>query len=240
MSHFFVSKDHIDGVHVHFSPSESHHLMRTLRYKIGDKISVFDGYGQSMKAKIIQYHKNIVSALILEKNLTQQPDCLISLFVAPINPQRLDWLIEKVTEIGVHKINFMSTQKTQLKWIDKVQSRYQRWKNIILAASKQSERTILPIMHADVMPFHSVIVDTYTKRVRKFILSTQGHLSLRHFHHSDQKNFDRIILLCGPESGFTKEEIDQAKQYQWHDVSLSKQVLRAETASMVSVALLLS
>jgi 16S rRNA (uracil1498-N3)-methyltransferase len=151
----------------------------------------------------------------------------------------MDFLVEKATEIGVSSIIPIVTQRNLVKvgGASREKSKIERWRRVAVAAMKQSLRTVLPEIH-DVTPF-----DQLLPQIGNFDLCLIASLE------KDAKNVrdceqlktkpDRVLLIVGPEAGFTDEELSKAKSQGAIPISLGTRRLRTETAGLVFLSLAL-
>jgi len=148
----------------------------------------------------------------------------INLFVAPTkNADRMEWLVEKATEIGVSSITMMRCEHSERKQIS-----HDRLVKMAVSALKQSQQSFLPEIH-DVTPFQEIVEKNFGQKFIAFVDQTNpDHL----------KNLVapgvKYAILIGPEGDFTQAEIDLAMEHTWKKVSLGPTRLRTETAALTA------
>lgn len=214
------------------SEEESQHCIRVLRYDRGDEILLTDGRGMTYQARITNPHPKHCEFEILSSQ-KQEPHHHFHLHIAIAptkNIERLEWMVEKCTEIGVDEITPLLCRFSERK-----QLRTDRLEKIILSAAKQSLTPYLPVLH-DLTPFDEFI--TSSSRV-----SGSSRLYIAHCYELDKRVLkteiamhkgEGITILIGPEGDFSEQEIDLALQNGYIPVSLGNSRLRTETAGVVA------
>ena len=202
---------------------EAHHA-KVLRLSANDEILVTNGKGLMVTARISE--KN--SFTILEQKTNPRP-CSVNLFVAPTkNADRVEWLVEKATEIGVASITPVHCTRNERKNIN-----HDRLLKMAISAMKQSQQAWLPDIK-ELTPFKDIFA-------KKFDQSFIAYVD--HSNPDQLKNLAKAGgsygLLIGPEGDFTAEEINLAIAHHWKKVSLGPTRLRTETAALVGVLTLL-
>jgi 16S rRNA (uracil1498-N3)-methyltransferase len=210
------------------SESTSKHCVQVLRMRAGDQIHLTDGMGKLFYAKIISADKQKSVALIEQTNFTEAPLKKISIGISLLkNADRLEWLFEKITEIGVTEIIPLICKRTE-------QQRFktERMQQILVSAMLQSQQCWLPKLHSP-------------SDLTKFIGQATNAQKIIAYCEPDQKtelkelqNSTDSLILIGPEGDFTPEEIAFALKQQFLPVSLGKTRLRTETAGLVSITVL--
>lgn len=210
------------------SDSTSKHCVQVLRMRAGDLINLTDGIGNLFSAKIISADKQKSVALIEKTGSTKAPINKISIGISLLkNADRLEWLFEKITEIGVAEIFPLICKRTE-------QQRFktERMQQILVSAMLQSEQCWLPILHPPI-------------EIKKLIGQAKNRQKIIAHCEPDKKTTlkelplsDDSLILIGPEGDFTPEEIAVALQHQYIPVSLGNTRLRTETAGLVSITVL--
>lgn len=213
---------------------ESAHCIRVLRNGIGDSILITDGKGRVCQAIITD--TNVQScryAIVKNLNLTQPHKYKTHLAFAPTkNKERVEWMVEKCTEIGVNAFTPLLCRFSERKEL-----REDRLRGIIISASKQSLNPTFPILHP-MCSFKDFVDGCST-----------GQKYIAHCYDTPKKSFfseieqmkdlpgERIVLI-GPEGDFSEEEVQYAENRGFISVSLSNRRLRTETAALVAGHLL--
>lgn len=207
---------------------EARHCVQVLRYKAGDEINLMDGNGGLYVAVIMDAHKKKVSLRIISATQTYtHRSAALHLVVAPTkNISRMEWLLEKATEIGLDEITPIICQRSERKVI-----KPDRLEKIILAAAKQSKNTILPQLHP-LIKFSDFIKKNEAVDKQKFIAHCQEDNEI-HLLEKYQPRQD-VIIMIGPEGDFSPDEIKMSLAAGYFPISLGVSRLRTETAGVVA------
>ena len=205
---------------------ESQHAVKVLRLQVGAEITVVDGVGGYYKAKIINPHPKHCTFEITEIIPEyRKRDFHLHIAIAPTkNIERLEWFIEKATEIGIDDITPIICRFSERKII-----KAERLEKIIVSAAKQSVKAYFPILH----PLCSF------DELMKTQQSSQKFIA--HCYEEDKKLLQNeihkstdVLILIGPEGDFSKEEVLKAISVGFIPVSLGNSRLRTETAGVVA------
>ena len=218
----------IEGEHIIFSDQEATHISKALRYKTGQSIQSTDGKGHLYDATIDTVKKNKVKAIITKRNFVPKSWAQnIHLVIAPTkNISRMEWMVEKLCEIGIDQISFIETQNRERKSI-----KIERIRSIAISAMKQSLKTHLPQVGA-MMDFDKFIVGQKEIKTEKYIAHCRSNEPpFLYTHYPAGKN---VLICIGPEGDFSLQEIRFAKQNGFIEVSLGEARLRTETAGLTA------
>jgi len=221
--------DNINNNFIELSESESHHCAKVMRKKKGDLVSVLDGKGSKYTALIIQADKKNV--LLEIKTIDRVPNSGIGLhlIISPTKSHdRIDWLIEKATEIGIQKISFMNCARTERKKIN-----LDRIKRISISAIKQSGQRYAPKIN-NILSYKQIIDNISDDQ--RFIAHLEEDKK-KHLRSVYNKSKNCCVLI-GPEGDFTIDEINLAKENHFHSITLGKSTLRTETAGLFVASLI--
>ncbi len=212
-----------------------------MRAKIGDSFYAIDGTGLKYRVVIDSISGTTVRGLISNvTRLENEPFHNVTLAMGICRPARMDFIVEKGTEIGVSSFIFYYSEKSYLKI--KVDSssvrRISRLKKIVRAAAKQSKRSVIP----SVMQFKTFAETLGIKGEFDLSLIAISNRSSRTMEQAVQKSHDlkKLLLLVGPESGFTDDEVSSAIDAGFSPVRLGPRRLRAETAGVLFPILVLN
>ena len=208
---------------------EFSHLVHVMRKGLHDEISVVDGNGNVYDAEISTLDRRSAMCTVKgHRTFVNEPTRKVVLGAALLRHSgNFDFLVEKVTEIGVHAIVPLRTERTIPS-----KAKIDRWQKLALAAMKQSQRCYLPIVRQATTVRDCVeSADGDSTRLLPHE-STAGPLLTEAIPAEAQK----IILAIGPEGGFTQEEVLLASGHGFIVVSLGPRRLRAETAAIVATA----
>ncbi len=235
MRRFFVLSKQFHQSYAIVSGEEFHHLFHVLRLRVGDQVTLGDENGQEHRGVIASL--SVTSAEITILNTTQPVATPLSLTLALglLKGQKMDLVIEKVTELGVDRIiPFTSTFTVSQLPTDRLQDRLSRWQRIAQSAAKQSgsrvPQLLAPITLAQVCTTQAPHTTTL------LFYEREQHSTLKTFAHEHQQ-ISALRVIVGPEGGFAVDEVEQARRQGIYILGLGSQILRAETASMVAVTL---
>jgi 16S rRNA (uracil1498-N3)-methyltransferase len=208
----------------------SKHIVQVLRMQNGKQIKLTDGFGNVFLAEITDAHKKKCTLKIIEKTKHESPANKVCIAVSPVkNNSRLEWFLEKATEIGVSEIVLLMCERTE-----KQNIRMDRMKGILISAMLQSQQAWLPILEEP-------------KKYKEYIKSVQSSNKLiAHCEENKKTSLKQITnqsinhstILIGPEGDFTQQEIALALENNFTPVALGETRLRTETAALVAATLL--
>ena len=238
MPKYFVTPDAVKDSEIEITGEDAKHIGTVLRAKIGEKITVCDGYNNDYECVITEIEKQKVIAKIESKEECKaEAQTKITLFQALPKADKMELIIQKCTEIGVCEYVPVSTERAVVK-IDKSKSakKVERWQKIAESAAKQSGRGIIPDVK-DVMSFDEAIKMAKILDGAIIPYELEEERGIKEF----AKGFEgkSIGIFIGPEGGFSKNEIEKAVSEGIMSVTLGRRILRTETAGIVASAVLL-
>ena len=212
---------------IELTEKEAHHAARVLRLKEGDNIQLLDGKGGKATCIITFINKNKVTVEVTDKQEFEQPQQQITLAVAPPkSTDRWEFILEKATEIGVHRIQPIICFHSERKKINQEKAQW-----ALIAALKQSGNPFLPILNEPIKFNEWVAQNNSPEKYIAYCPTSQTNSLIQSY-----QNGDYVSITIGPEGDFSPEEIVLAtEQHQFLPVSLGKHILRAETAAITSV-----
>ena len=237
MSRFYVSKDSVRGDKIDISGKEAHHIIDVMRLKKLDRVVAFDGTG----TEYIGFIKDIKQkSVVIEVVQTRKPvtafNSKVTLIQAIPKKDKMDYIVEKSTELGVDSIIPILTDRTIVKWDERKRlANLERWKKIAREASKQCGRAGLPTIK-EVRRFSDCLNDS-----SDYDLALIAALSGEAIKLKDAlKGFKggKIAITIGPEGDFTPREVASAKRALFKPVSLGGSVLKSDTAGLAALAIL--
>lgn len=209
--------------------SDSQHCIRVLRYSEGDVIDIVDGKGFFYRCRIIDSHPKRTMVEIIEKvasPLSWSQD--ITIAVAPTKHiDRMEWLVEKLVEIGVNRIIPLRCRFSERKEIKE-----ERLQKIAVSAMKQSLKSVLPVI-TPMMPFDKAI--SLISDEQRFIAYCSDEFPKR-LLSAEYRPRSSAAILIGPEGDFSPDEIKKAVASGYRPVTLGDTRLRTETAALYSCA----
>ena len=210
----------------------SKHIVQVLRMQEGKQIKLTDGLGNIFLAEITDAHKKKCTVKIITREFIEPTNSKVCIAVSPVkNNSRLEWFLEKATEVGVTEIVPLMCDRTEKQFL-----KQDRMKGILISALLQSQQAWLPIL-IEPQKFESFV--NARKDENKFIAHCEEDkkLSLQTVVSSLQP-INSSTVLIGPEGDFTKEEITLALENNYTPVALGNTRLRTETAALVAATLL--
>ncbi|HVO95847.1 MAG TPA: 16S rRNA (uracil(1498)-N(3))-methyltransferase [Terriglobales bacterium] len=237
MARFFVPRKNIRDQHAVIDGQELAHLQRVLRLGPGDRVTLFDDGGWEHDAVIRRLSAGTGELEILRSREAEGESPLeITLALGLTKGEKMDWVIEKATELGVHSIvPFVSSYAVPKFDAAKIFKRTERWRKIALSAAKQCGRSRVPEVAA-LCTYEEVVNRVSAAALRVLFWEREAERSLREVHqnHAVAKT---VLLAIGPEGGFTDQEANLARQRGFEITHLGPRILRAETAAVTVVAL---
>jgi 16S rRNA (uracil1498-N3)-methyltransferase len=214
--------------------SEFHHLTRVMRAGPGDQITLFDGNGCSAEAQIVELSKSRASLCILNRRSDAGP-VVPNVVLATAIPKsdRFRWLVEKATELGVSRLIPLQTMRSVT---EPGSNKLDKMRTTVIEACKQSGRDRLMTIDA-VTDWKSFLRNA--PEIGALVLADPAGAAFADVWQT--RLSDRpVVLLVGPEGGFTEAEVEQAVEAGGRRVSLGPNILRTETAAIALAALCLS
>lgn len=225
MQLFYNSDIKLNDATFLFNKEESKHIVKVLRKKEKDIIHITNGLGYLFISEITIASERKCEVKINESKFFKPTNYNLHIAVAPTkNNDRIEWFLEKATEIGINEITPIICDHSERKVYKK-----ERGEKIIQAAMKQSLNLYLPVLN-DPIPYSEFIKKEFS--TNKFIA---------HCEETDKKSFknevqpnQNILILIGPEGDFSTKEINLAIQNNYKPVTLGNTRLRTETAALVA------
>jgi 16S rRNA (uracil1498-N3)-methyltransferase len=216
-------------------PDAAHHALRVLRLRIGDPVQIFDGAGNACDASINTISGKRVDLNIIKACPVQAKSPLqIVLAQAMSSSEKMDWIVQKATELGAAEIQPVNTQRSVAKLTsERAEKRTEHWRGVVIAACEQSGRNDLLQVQPPLDLGHWLALQKNTPG-SKLILLPDGAVAL----HAQAKPQGPVTLLIGPEGGFTADEALMAKQTGFLPLLLGPRVLRTETAALAGITAL--
>jgi len=217
------------------SESDYTHITKVLRLGAGDRITVFDTESTEYEGVIMDISSGTIAIQVVDTRRLQTESKLeLNLFQAILKGNRMDTVISQATQLGVSGIFPVISERTQMRSTAKVD----RWNKIARESTKQCGRTVPPAVSQPVDLQRSIEIRNESEM--KIILYENQSELLRDYMSSHEEPVRTINIFIGPEGGFSEQEITTAKEKGYTALGLGERILRAETASVVSLALLQS
>ncbi|WP_263143181.1 16S rRNA (uracil(1498)-N(3))-methyltransferase [Pseudomonas sp. RIT-PI-AD] len=228
LSRFFVDAPLTLGQH-ELPDAQAHYLGRVLRLAAGAAVQLFDDSGAEYRGEVVEVGKKRVCVELRER-LDGQPESPLRVHLGQglSRGERMDWAIQKATELGVAEITPIVSERCEVRLKDeRADKRLAHWRQIAISACEQCGRSRLPIIHPPlVLADWLAAVEAELKLVlHPFADSLLGH-----------PRPGTLALLIGPEGGLADAEVDQARASGFHGLRLGPRVLRTETAPVVALS----
>jgi 16S rRNA (uracil1498-N3)-methyltransferase len=224
---------------VRIGGDKARYLAKVRRCKPGDELTIFNGKGSVFRASIASVAKNEVIAEVGERLISDTESSLhVVLVQGLLKGEKMDFVVQKTTELGIGEIFPVVTERSQVRATDKTV----RWTKIAEEASRQSNRTMVPIIR-EIASLRDVLLSCPTPDSS---LRTDPHKGLIFWEMEGAgmkealdtlKGFRSVMIAVGPEGGFSEEEVRIARTHGFFVTSLGRRILRAETAAIAAVAI---
>lgn len=227
MNLFYIPEITPEVKEITLSEEESKHACRVLRLKNGDRMQLLDGRGGTYLAEISDDHPKHCTVQIIEYTFEEKDPREIHLAIAPTkNNERIEWFLEKTTELGITEVTLLLCGNSERKQIKE-----DRFEKILVSAMKQSQRKYLPQLHP---------LTTF-----KDFIAKHPKGALAHCYEGTKQELRNVLkpqnypVLIGPEGDFTQEEVALAEKSGYDFITLGKNRLRTETAGLYACMLMI-
>ena len=219
----FYQKDIMKGSNK-LNEEESEHCSQVLRHQKNQKIMIYDGNGGKHLSVLHQVSKKKCDFEVIESKYEPNKKFATHLLIAPTkNTDRIEWMIEKLCEVGVDKVTFVQTKYSERKKL-----RIDRLHKKAISAMKQSKNPFLMKINSLISFWEAVLENKSDHKLIAHVNHSDGYISDHIFPNSE------VSILIGPEGGFSLDEVNLAVEKGFKTVSLGRNTLRTETAGFVS------
>ncbi len=236
-----------DKTRVTLGREETHHLRKVLRLTTGDDVFVFDGEGEEFLC-VVENDREAEATLAVRQSVppAQAESPLdLTLAIALLKNEKLDWVVQKATELGVRRITPVMTKRADVRVREEGEAtrrRIVRLERLALEAAKQSGRARVPAVDAPIL-FDDLLSTSFSAssaawREKRLMFAERGGRGLAEVFSELTAAPSRVTALVGPEGGWEDAEIEAARERGWTVITLGGRTLRAETAALTVVALL--
>jgi 16S rRNA (uracil1498-N3)-methyltransferase len=233
LTRVFVDEPLAAGKSCNVGGSAANHIMRVLRLREGDALTLFDGRGGEYGARIASFRKDSAQVEVKEHRDVERESTLnLTLAQGISRGERMDWVMQKATELGVTRIIPVITERTMVKLDERQADRkLEHWRAIVVSACEQCGRNRVPEVTLPQVYIEAVrSIDTAVTRV---LLSPTGTLRAR-----DLGQPENIAMLIGPEGGLSDNEQEAAIDAGFRPLRMGPRILRTETAAIAALAAL--
>lgn len=229
LSRFFIEAPLDLGQH-ELPEAQAHYIARVLRHTVGDAVQLFDGSGHEFRGELVEVGKKSVRVELRETfpGLPESP-LHIHLGQGLSRGERMDWAIQKATEMGAGVISPVVSERCEVRLKDeRADKRMAHWRQVAISACEQCGRSVVPLIQA---PLSLADWLEQVDAQLKLVLHPIAEPLLSHSRP------DSLAFLIGPEGGLTDNEVEQAKSAGFHAARLGPRVLRTETAPVVALSI---
>lgn len=240
MYHFFVNPSQINEKTISIVGSDVNHIKNVLRMKLGEEVLISNGKDKGYFSKLITIgNEEIIAEIIsVDENPTELPAKLY-LFQGLPKSDKMELIIQKAVELGVHEIIPVATKRAIVKLDDKKEaSKIKRWSLIAESAAKQSGRMMIPEVK-NVMTLKEAI--DYSKDFDYNLIPYELFRGMDETKEVVKKILPNtsVGIFIGPEGGFDETEVEYGKEKGFYPISLGKRILRTETAGLTILSILM-
>lgn len=228
LSRFFIDAPLSLGQH-ELPEAQAHYIGRVLRHSAGDAVQLFDSSGQEYLGELIDVGKKAVRVELREQLAGQAESPLrIHLGQGLSRGERMDWAIQKATELGVGEITPIVSERCEVRLKDeRADKRLAHWRQVAISACEQCGRSVLPVIHPPLS------LGEWQAGVQAELKLVLHPVAAPLESHAKPQS---LAFLIGPEGGLSEAEVEQAKAAGFHAARLGPRVLRTETAPVVALA----
>jgi 16S rRNA (uracil1498-N3)-methyltransferase len=222
----------IDNNEYLLSNDDSYHIKKVMRMNLGDKIEIVDN--KKLYICEITSFDPVKAKVINSLDDNNENDKKIILVQSLVNETKMDYVLQKGTELGVNEFYAYKAVNSVIKENDKSNKKIIRWQKIVKEASEQSKRNIIPkvVDIVDISRLCKIEAD-----VKLLLTVNETTKNIKNIL-KELKKYDTLIIVIGPEGGFTLNEEKTLIENGFISTSLGKRVLRSETAGMVAISMI--
>ncbi|WP_442604406.1 16S rRNA (uracil(1498)-N(3))-methyltransferase [Paenibacillus sp. KN14-4R] len=242
MQRYFIPKEQFNDDSVTITGDDAHHLVRVMRAEIDDECICSNGEDREARVRIVAIDKGSVTANIVEM-LPLAAEAQVKVWIAQSLPKgdKMELVIQKGTEIGAAGFIPFVSDRTVVQYDAKKEAkRGERWNKIAKEAAEQAHRNRVPNVES-VQSWKNFLNKITDFDAAWICYEREAGLSFRQLVQKSLTSSEqpKVLLVIGPEGGFTEDEITEAEQRGCVSVSLGKRILRTETAAMVGLSCIL-
>lgn len=237
MPRFFVPKGNIREGRGTITDQELVHMRKVLRLRPGDRVTLFDDEGWEHEGIIQSYAAGVGEIGIVKSYQPERESSLdVTLAQALGKGEKMDWVVEKATELGVRTIvPFLSSYTVPRLDANKMERRHARWKKIALSAAKQSGRARIPDI-LGVSDFRELVRRPWPCELKLLFWEKESLRNLNQLR-GENVHLNSLLLVIGPEGGFSQDEASEAIRHGFQSIRLGRRILRSETAALASLSI---
>lgn len=228
LSRFFIDAPLSLGQH-ELPEAQAHYIGRVLRHAVGDAVQLFDGSGREYLGELIEVGKKSVRVELREcvDGLAESP-LRIHLGQGLSRGERMDWAIQKATELGASEITPIISARCEVRLKDeRADKRMMHWRQVAISACEQCGRSVLPMIHPPLE------LEAWLQQIEADLKLVLHPVAEPWASHTPPRS---LAFLIGPEGGLSDAEVDQARGAGFEAARLGPRVLRTETAPVVALS----
>jgi 16S rRNA (uracil1498-N3)-methyltransferase len=244
LQRFYVSPGTLDAEHVRLEGDVAWQISRVLRRRVGDSIVLFDGHGGECVAKLTEFPRNeVLCEIITRRQGIVEPEHRVDVYLALLNkPEKFEWALQKCTELGANRIVPVICERSVV--ASPEPTRYKRWERIVSEAAEQSGRTVLPELSealrlAEALSIEEARLQAGSPGEHILLAPALGARRSLSDALSETSSVRSVSLVIGPEGGLTDDELSIAERSGAVLVNLGPRTLRAETAVVATLAVVM-
>lgn len=243
MHHFFVKPEQIVEEQgrktVRIAGPDFRHASQVLRIRTGEELLISDGTGKDYRCRVMAVEKEEMLADVLNAEEERELPASLILYQSLIKGEKMEWLIQKAVELGAGRIVPVISENTVVKLEKKKEeSRRQRWQAIAQSAAKQSKRSKIPEI-GQILTLKEALREAGRCDIRLFAYEHEEGMSGTARELEKTGAGKEIAVFIGPEGGYSPREAELARESGCSLVSLGKRILRAETAGLALLSVLM-
>jgi 16S rRNA (uracil1498-N3)-methyltransferase len=230
------TRENLDvGTSIDLDEGAARHLTSVLRMAVGQALILFNGRGGEYSAELTHAKKGKASASVTGfTNSNRESPLQLHLAIGISRGERMDWIVQKATELGISQITPLFTSRCEVKLSgERLEKRLKHWQQIAISACEQSQRNTVPTI-VPALNFEDWL-PSCNQRL-KLVLHHRTEKRLGEMANADNS----IALLVGPEGGLSEVEIDHAMAASFQPLALGPRVLRTETAPLAAISIIQS
>lgn len=240
MHHFFVVPEQVGEEWIRIDGTDVNHIRNVLRMKIGEKLEVSDGNNQKYLCAVDSFGDTSVELRILEAmEADNELPSRIFLFQGLPKSDKMELIVQKAVELGVHEVIPVATKRAVVKLdAKKAAKKRERWQEIARSGAKQSGRNVIPAVR-EVMGFREALA--YAKELDVVLIPYELAEGMKETREklAGIRPGQSVAVFIGPEGGFEKSEVELAVSAGAYPVTLGRRILRTETAGLAMLSILM-
>lgn len=213
------------------------HAVRVLRLRAGDAITLFNGDGHEYPARLVSASaRELRAEVVSRQSPTREPPLRVALIQALARGEKMDWIVQKATELGAERIVPVTTERSEVK-LDAArgEKRLEHWRAVVIAACEQCGRNALPRIEAPVDLSAWLEANATPGPAARWMLHPEAATRPRDVQASPSMTLE---LAIGPEGGFGETDLTALRAHGFRELALGPRILRTETAGIAVLAAL--